>query len=110
MTCESGTLDNTSVFVGWPAKWKIQFERIVGLKVNDETYDNNSRFLVDRDGDHLCSYIWEDSPWLHDFNAEYVEAMEDGKVLHYVFLGGDYNVEVLAYGKVIIDPVEMKTK
>jgi len=70
-----------------------------------KTYDNNPRFLVDRDQDGLCSYIWVDSPWLQDFNAESIEAMENGVVTHYVLLGGDYNVEVLAYGRVSIDSV-----
>jgi len=31
--------------------------------------------------------------------------MENGVVTHYVLLGGDYNVEVLAYGRVSIDSV-----
>lgn len=105
VTCEGGGLDSTSVFVGWPAKWRIKFERIVGLKVNDETYDNNPRFWVDRDEDDLCSYNWQNSPWLQDFNAEHVEVMEGGKVIHYVLLGGDYNVEILGCGKVTIESV-----
>lgn len=109
VTSEKGGLDNTLVFVGWPAKWKIQFERIVGLKVNDETYDSNKRFWIDRDVNDLCSYTWENSPWLQDFNADFVEALEDGKVIHYVFLGGDHNVEILACGKVTIDHVEIAT-
>jgi len=105
ISSKGGALDTTSVSIGWPAQWRICFEHLVGLKVCDETYDNNPRFLVDRDQDGLCSYIWVDSPWLQDFNAESIEAMENGVVTHYVLLGGDYNVEVLAYGRVSIDSV-----
>src|SRR5688500_7421684 len=97
--CE-GELDKTLVFVGWPAEWQVKFEHVVGLKVCDETYDNNPRFWVNGDVDELCSYTWDDSPWLQDFNSEYVEAMGSSMVTHYVLLGGDYNIEVLAYGKV----------
>ena len=82
---------------------QISFERVVGLKICDESYDHNPRFWVEQDVNDLCSYTWENSPWLNDFNAESVEAMEDAKVVHYVLLGGDYNVELLAYGKVAID-------
>ena len=99
VTCE-GDLDRTSVFVGWPAQWQVKFEHIVGLKVSNETYDNNRRFWVDGNLDAICTYTWLESPWLTDFNAEYLEAMTDSLLTHYVFLGGDYNVEVLAHGKI----------
>jgi hypothetical protein len=106
VTCEGGQLDKTSVFIGWPAEWQVTFEHVVGLKVCDERYDNNPRFWVDGNEANLCSYIWDDSPWLREFNSEYVEAMEDGDVIHYVLLGGDHNVEVLAFGNVQINPAD----
>lgn len=105
-----GSLETTLVNVGWPSQWQIIFEYIVGLKVCDETYDNNQRFWVERDVNDLCSYTWENSPWLNDFNSEHVEVMQDGKVVHYVLLGGDYNVELLAFGKVSIDPAPSTTQ
>ena len=104
MTCE-GQPDTTSIFVGFPAKWQVKFERVVGLKVCDESYDNNRRFWVEGSENNFSSYVWEDSPWLKDFNADYAEVMEDLKVIHYVLLGGDYNIEVLAHGNVDITPV-----
>ena len=51
--CE-GELDKTLVFVGWPAEWQVKFEHVVGLKVCDETYDNNPRFWVNGDVDELA--------------------------------------------------------
>ena len=105
VSSNGGPLDTTTVNVGWPAQWSITFERVVGLKVCDESYDNNKRFWVERDLNDLCTYTWEDSPWLADFSSDYVNAMEDGNVIHYVLLGGDYNVELLAFGKVSIDSV-----
>ena len=110
VVCAGGELDKTSVFVGWPAEYQVNFEHIVGLKICDETYDNNPRFWVGRDEDKLCSYTWVDSPWLRDFNAEYVEAMGGSTVTHYVLLGGDHNVEVLAYGRVDILSTEPGAK
>jgi hypothetical protein len=105
VTCD-GLLSNTAVFVGLPAKWRIDFEHIVGLKVSDETYDYNRRFHIEREDDSLCSYIWENSPWLANCDAEYVEVLGGSKVDHYVLLGGDYNVEILAYGKLQITAVK----
>ncbi len=90
-----GALERTLVNVGWPAQWQITFEHIVGLKVCDETYDDNKRFWVERDVNDLCCYTWEKSPWLNDFSSDYVAAMEDGKVVHYVLLGGDYTSSYL---------------
>ena len=98
-----GCLDETVIYVGLPAEWQIKFEHPVGLKVCDESYDKNDRFWIDRDFDDSCSYTWDGSPWLLEFNAEIVKAVEDSEVAHYVLLGGDYNVEILAYGKVTID-------
>ena len=97
-----GDLSNTTVFVGLPARWRIDFEHIVGLKVSDETYDQNRRFHVERDDNTCCSYTWENSPWLANFDAEYLEVLGGTKVTHFVLLGGDYNVEILAYGKLEI--------
>ncbi|MCA1589584.1 MAG: hypothetical protein LC734_04185 [Acidobacteria bacterium] len=51
---------------------------------------------------NLCSYMWRESPWLSEFNGEHAEAVEGGEVKHYVLLGGDYNVEILAIGDVSI--------
>ena len=102
----NGLLDDALVSIGLPARWQIRFEHVVGLKVCDETYDHNPRFHVERDDESVCSYTWEDSPWLSDFNADYVETLGGTKVTHYVLLGGDYNVELLAYGSVEISPVD----
>jgi hypothetical protein len=99
--CE-GDINTTAIFVGLPAKWQIRFEKVVGVKVSDETYDHNSRFHIDRDDGSFCSFVWEDSSWLAEFDAEYVEVLGGSKVTHYVLLGGDYNVEVLGYGNVEI--------
>lgn len=103
ITCP-GDLDKIKVFIGFPAEWGVRFERIVGVKVCDETYDNNTRFHVERDEDNFCSYTWEGSPWLKDFNAEFAEGLEGSNINHYVLLGGDYNVEILASGSVQIFP------
>ena len=45
----NGLLDDALVSIGLPARWQIRFEHVVGLKVCDETYDNNPRFHVERD-------------------------------------------------------------
>jgi hypothetical protein len=99
-----GDLTKSVIFVRAKELWRIQFESIVGLKVCDETYAKNTRFHIERDKDESCSYIWENSPWFDDFDAEYVEVLGGGKVTHYVLLGGDYNIEILATGKVEIIP------
>jgi hypothetical protein len=97
-----GPLDKTTVFVGWPAEWQINFANVVAIKVCDESYDNNPRFHVTYDIDGLCSYTWENSPWLEDFNGQHIEAIYNSKLRHFVLLGGDYNVEVLAVGEASI--------
>lgn len=99
ITCPA-ELAKLRVFIGLPAQWQVRFQNVVGVKICDETYDNNARFHIERDVDGLCSYTWENSPWLDDFNSEYVEVMNDSKLTHYVLLGGDHNVEILAYGEV----------
>ncbi len=83
--------------------WQLKFEYIAGLKVCDESYDN-TRFHIDGNEQNLCSYLWEGSSWLNEFNTEMAEINESGKLKHYVLLGGDYNVEVLALGDVEITP------
>jgi hypothetical protein len=104
-----GHLDNVIVHVGLPAKWTIKFDHVVGIKICNESYDNNQRFWIDRNTEGLCSYTWEDSPWIRDFNAGHVEAVEGSVVLHYVLLGGDYNVEILAFGSVAIEAIVSST-
>lgn len=99
-----GDLRKTIVFVRAEQLWQIQFENIVGLKICDESYDDNTRFHIERGEQGRCSYLWDDSPWLDGFNTEHVEAIEEGKLKHYVLLGGDYNIEVLALGDVEITP------
>jgi hypothetical protein len=105
VTC-SGLLNDTVVSVGRPARWHILFEHVVGHKVCGETYVRNSRFHIERDDPNVCSYTWDDSPWLADFDTEYVETLGGTKVIHYVLLGGDYIVELLAHGKVEIESVD----
>lgn len=100
-----GCLDGTVIQIGWPAEWKIKFEHLVALKVCDESYDKNDRFWIPRDVNNCCSYIWVDSPWLKEFNAFIINTVADVEVFHYVLLGGDYNVELLAYGMVTIDSI-----
>ena len=98
-------LKDTRIFVTADRDFVIRFEKILGLKVCDESYDKNSRFHIDRDKENLCSYLWLDSPWLTEFTHESAEAVEGGRLTHYLLLGGDYNVEVLAVGAVQIDVV-----
>ena len=100
-----GQLDKTTIFIGFPAEWQINFDSVVGVKVCDESYDNNPRFHVTRDIDGLCSYMWDDSPWLEDFNGKHFEAIYNTRLRHFVLLGGDYNVEVLAAGDASIKGV-----
>ena len=100
-------LRDTVVLVDADQRWELRFGYVTGLKVCDESYDENTRFHLDRDVQDLCSYFWDDSPWLNEFNMEHVEAVENGKLKHYVLLGGDCNVEVLALGDVEIKPANM---
>lgn len=101
----NGLLKDTVVSVGFPAKWEIRFQNIVALKVCDESYDMNERFHVEGNTGS-CAYIWENSPWFKEFRTGDAEAVEGGKVKHYVFAGGDYNVEILALGEVKITVVD----
>lgn len=99
-------LDGAIVRVNADQQWKIQFQYVAGLKVCDESYDDNTRFHIEGSEQALCSYLWKDSPWLNEFNTEHAEAVEAGELKHYVLLGGDYNVEILALGDVAIKLVE----
>lgn len=98
-------LKNSLVFVNTEQLFKVEFENILGLRVSDESYDDNTRFHIERDQLDHCSYIWRDSPCLKEVNTEHAEGAEGGKLIHYVLLGGDYNVEILAIGDVEISPV-----
>jgi len=73
------------------------------VKISDETYDGNARFHIPRERENLCSYIWNDSEWLKEISAEYAELVGEGVLRHYVLLGGDNNVEILAVGDVTIE-------
>jgi hypothetical protein len=58
--------------------------------------------------DDLCSYFWDDSPWLKQFYSEMAEVCEVGKLAHHVLLGGDYNIEILALGDAKFVPIERR--
>lgn len=91
-------LSRPTIYVHAEQLWQINFDYVAGIKVCDESYDDNTRFHIERDVDDLCSYYWEDSDWLEQFNSEGAEACEGGSLAHYVILGGDYNIEILALG------------
>ncbi len=63
-------LRDSLVFVNAEQLFKLKFENILGLRVSDESYDDNSRFHIERDQPDRCSYIWRDSPWLKEFNTQ----------------------------------------
>ena len=96
------------IYVDAEQLWQIHFDFIAGVKVCDESYDDNTRFHIDRDVDGLCSYFWDDSPWLKRFNSEMAEVCEVGKLAHHVLLGGDYNIEILAMGDAKYVPIERR--
>jgi|WetSurMetagenome_2_1015567.scaffolds.fasta_scaffold368799_2 hypothetical protein len=82
--------------------WSVSFGpyKILGLRINDESFDVNERFHVERDFDKGSAYIWTDSPWLMNElgtgHIDYLSRLLKADPAHYVFLGSDYNVEVLA--------------
>ncbi len=100
-------LRETTIFVESGRRWKISFDYVAALKVSDESYDDNTRFQIERDEADLCSYLWLDSPWSGQFNSEHTEVVEGNFLRHYVLLGGDYNVEVLALGNPNIEIAEI---
>jgi len=89
---------NIEIFVKADESWKIKFEDIVAIKICEEEFDLNERFHVTRKIDGKCCYIWEDSNWLSEFAKDYAETIKEKKLKHYVLLGGDHNIEVLALG------------
>lgn len=91
-------LSGATIYVDAAELWQVSFDYIAGMKSCDESYDDNTRFHIERDIDGLCSYFWEDSPWLGQFDSKFAEVIEGNTLAHYVLLGGDYNVEVLALG------------
>jgi hypothetical protein len=99
-------LKNSVVFVKADSLFKIEFQNILGLRVGDESYDDNTRFHIEGNHGGCCSYIWRDSPWFSEFNVEHAQIVEGGTVNHYVLLGGDLNIEILAIGKVAISLAE----
>lgn len=100
-------LRGATFYVDADQLWQIRFSYVAGLKVCDESYDDNTRFHIEGGEKNLCSYLWEDSPWMAEFNTEQIEAVESGKLTHYVLLGGDYNIEILALGDVTISPADV---
>src|ERR1700741_4686996 len=85
ISTNGGLDEDLVVSVGYPAEWEVRFQKVVGLKVCDETFDDNSRFHIDGNEDIGSSAIWIDSPWLNEFNPEYASfmlAMDDHKVTH----------------------------
>lgn len=101
----ASSFENTAVCIDSDKKWRITFENLMGIKVCDESYDKNIRFHITREGTTpLCTYTWQDSPWLADFNYEIPEIVFEKPVIHYVLLGGDYNIEVLAASEAFVTP------
>tara|TARA_R110001592_G_scaffold196707_1_gene444552 strand:+ start:2070 stop:2414 length:345 start_codon:yes stop_codon:yes gene_type:complete len=96
-------LGELSVFVEGEKRWRVSFESAVAVKICDESFDQNARFHVERDRQQLCSYTWADSSWLREFQTELAELLEGSPLCHYVFLGGNHNVEIMALGSVEIE-------
>ena len=96
-------LANVHVYVEADKVWELSFNDIVALKICEEEFDENRRFHIERDEENLCSYMWQESEWLSEFTKEHTEDIKDGALIHYVLLGGDHNIEILAIGGVTIN-------
>jgi hypothetical protein len=82
--------------------FEITFESVLALKLTDEGWDINGRFRVERDEDRMSSYTWLQSSWLREVDAARWADTFGTTINHYVILGGDCNVEILASGPRII--------
>ena len=95
-------LRHCQIIVSSPdSKWIVMFEKILGLRIYDESFDENQRFHIERDFDKGSAYIWTDSPWLSELGQGYIEYLKSflqDNPSHYVLLGCDHNIEILAVG------------
>jgi hypothetical protein len=86
------------------ASYHLEFKFAASFKCTDESVFPVDRFnQLPRSGDSCC-YLWKESPWSRDFGeclAQVKAAYGCSTLRHYIILGGDNVVEVLAVG----DPV-----
>ena len=81
------------------ATYKVQFKFAASFKCTDESIFPVDRFnRLPRSGDSCC-YLWKESPWCREFGeclAQLEATYGCSTLRHYVILGGDNVVEVLA--------------
>ena len=92
---------------GYP-KYIVRFEAEIAYKVLDESCAPVREFVkLRREQKGLSAYTWSNSPWLAEYqeSAVSVDVHVGWPLVHYVVLGGDSIVEVLAGEEPVIEDV-----
>ena|ERR1035437_2096444 len=83
----------------------VRFYNVVTLLRYDDgpgAFDRGYRSLIRSEYD-LCAYRWITSPWLFGYSDQ---KHSDEEYSHYLLLGGDDIVEVIALGEVEVERVD----
>jgi hypothetical protein len=91
-------------FVNYP-HYLVRFYNVVTLLRYDEgpgAFDTGYRSLI-RSEYNLCAYRWITSPWLLGYSDH---KRSDEEYSHYLLLGADDIVEVIALGEVEVERVD----
>jgi len=93
-----GNLGAVTLRVSADRSWEVRFTDVVALKVAEEEWDDNRRFALQQEPNaaKVCSYRWDSSPWLNEIDQVRWEQIFSRQLSHFVLLGADHNVEVLA--------------
>ena len=89
-------------------QYLVRFFGVVALLCYDDdpgAFDRGYASLIRSEHD-LCAYRWITSPWLQRYSTF---NHSDEKLSHYLLLGGDSIVEVIALGEAEVEQVDKKT-
>ncbi len=79
--------------------YEVQCSSVVSVRVTDESFfplDPINEIPRDTSS---CTYLWQNSRWVREFDCScdmIHQAFGKNSLIHYILLGGDYNIEFLA--------------
>jgi hypothetical protein len=97
--------------IGRYPQYLVRFSDVVLLFCYEETCAIKRDWdTLPRSESGLCAYRWITSPWLQHYRVlEDIQFNKSGKLHHYILLGGDSIVELIALGEPTVERVDTKT-
>jgi hypothetical protein len=97
-------------FSAYP-KYLVRFRNVVTLLYYEETCSIDRGYeSLTRSHSNLCAYRWVSSPWLKQYRVleDIIFNKSPDKLHHYLILGGDTIVEVIALGEAAVEKINSK--